>query len=255
MVAWETYWRLEGYEPGFEETKDLWALNRGRVGTGADAFVLIGSSRMNFDLDLDMWEQDWNGRRPVMPAKPGTCPRAYLTDSANYPEFKGTVLCGVTPVLFCVPDLLPPVGSAQENVDYFRTWSLVQKSGRLLSIPVESAFASINAEDLSLKQLIDRRWLPLSNRQSPLLIPPFPPYFGRIDLERRNHMWAKMERDPGLQAFVQQIWIPHWEHTPTLEGEGLDALLARIRSEVAMIQARGGEVVFLRLPFPRFFIW
>ncbi len=249
MVFWETYWRAEGYEPSYEDTKDLWAARRAEVGPGKENFVLIGSSRMNFDVDLNMWEQDFGGRRPIMLARPGVGPRHYLTDLANEESFDGTVICGVTPILFFAPGFLPPVQMSGENVEYYQKWSPVQKSGYLLSMPLQSAFASLNGEDLALGKLVRQRILPMKNRMSPLLIPPMPPYFAKTDGERRAHMWAKMERDEGLQQFVQQIWIPHWLHTPTLEGEGLDALLGRIKGEVEQIQSRGGQVVFLYLPF------
>ena len=65
LIAWETYWRLQGYEPGFEEVAELWALQRDNVkGNDSDEVVLLGSSRVAFDIDLDVWQQDSGGVRP-----------------------------------------------------------------------------------------------------------------------------------------------------------------------------------------------
>src|SRR5688500_204143 len=55
VVAWELYARSTGYEPTLNDTPDLWAEARGSV--QPDSVVLVGTSRMLFDLDLDVLEE------------------------------------------------------------------------------------------------------------------------------------------------------------------------------------------------------
>ncbi|HEX2099823.1 MAG TPA: hypothetical protein VHF69_04115, partial [Candidatus Synoicihabitans sp.] len=60
-LAWEIHARASGYQPTLNDTPDLWAEARSSV--APDSIVLIGTSRMLFDLDLDLLEQGL-GRRP-----------------------------------------------------------------------------------------------------------------------------------------------------------------------------------------------
>ena len=51
ITSWELYWRSQGYEPGLEDTKELWAVQRSRMDKAGDKdVVLLGDSRMLFDL-------------------------------------------------------------------------------------------------------------------------------------------------------------------------------------------------------------
>ena len=249
MVAWETYWRLQGYEPQLEETAELWARMRDKAGTGtADEVVYTGSSRIAFDLDLDVWEQYYGGPRPINLAKIGTNPRPFVTDLANDPDFRGILIVGVTEGLFFTPDEAPPAGEARVYIDHFNNRSLSARSDYLLGIPLQSAFASINKEDLSLATLIRLRWLDLPDREGAYVMPDYPPYIGSIGPDRRIRMWQRCERDPVLQNKVQQSWMPWFTMGPPLDGPPLDAIMESVRQDVEKIQARGGQVVFLRLP-------
>ena len=249
MIAWETAWRLHGYGPGYEETAELWARMRDQTGTGkADEVVLTGSSRIQHGFDLDVWEQDYGGPRPVMLAKVGTNPRPFLTEMAADPNFRGILIVGVTEGLFFSPDGSPPALEAEKYIAHHRNRSLSARSDFLLSVPLHSGLASLNGEDLRLGVLLRKRWLPLSNREGAYIMPDFPPYFASIAPDRRYHMWRRCERDPVLQEKIQQIWMPWFTMGPPFGGEGLDALMASVARDVGRIQTRGGEVVFIRFP-------
>src|SRR5215472_5234261 len=65
LGGWETYWRSYGVHPSIGNTFGLWAIQRRRIDAGAgDATVLIGASRMYFDMQLEVWER-LDGRRPI----------------------------------------------------------------------------------------------------------------------------------------------------------------------------------------------
>src|SRR4051812_1307264 len=78
-VAWEFKARSLGYGPTLNDTSDLWAQQRTSV--KPDSIVLIGTSRMLFDSDLDTLEQGL-GQRPVQLALVGSCPFPILADLA-----------------------------------------------------------------------------------------------------------------------------------------------------------------------------
>ena len=119
FIIWETWWRSQQYGPSFENTKDLWSENRAKVGTsGADETVIIGSSRVLFDIDLDLWQQLVPGPRPIDLAIVGTCPLPILHDLAEDPSFTGTLICGVSEGIFFIPAPAPPSPKAAGFVNY-----------------------------------------------------------------------------------------------------------------------------------------
>ena len=249
LFSWETCWRLQGYEPAYADTPELWSRQRERAGTGErDEVVSTGSSRIQFNLDPDAWVQDFGGRRPVSLARVGTNPRPFLSDLARDENFRGLLLVGITEGLFFAPDPSPPTREALQFLEHHANRPLSARADHLLSIPLHSAFAFLNAEDLSLSPLLRRRWLSVADRENAYIMPNLPPYMGRIDSERRIHMWSRMERDRDLQQEVQNIWLPLFQLGPPLGGEPLAALIDSVRRDVEKIRARGGEVVFIRYP-------
>lgn len=248
FACWEAFWRSEDYGPSYEATKELWTLNREKVGRGqGDQTVTVGSSRILFDFDLDMWRQAMGGERPTALAIAGKGPLPVLHDLAMDESFKGTLICGVTEALFFLPPPAPPVAEAAEFVRYSKFVSPARRAGLYLSVPFESGFASLNKEDLSLAQLI-KRWLPLKNRKDARIMPPLPPYIASIEFDWRNEMWKRMEVDPVLQQKVQQVWLPWFLLGPPLGGPPLEGLLHGVAEDVSRIRERGGQVVFVRCP-------
>src|SRR5690348_3818442 len=102
LGAWEWHWRSFGVEPSIANTDALWATQRRRIdqGEGDGATVLIGSSRMLFDLQLPVW-QALSGKRPIQLALEGTSPMFALEDLADDPNFRNArLLVGVAPDIF-----------------------------------------------------------------------------------------------------------------------------------------------------------
>jgi hypothetical protein len=177
----------------------------------------------------------------------GTCPRPMLNHFAEDETFTGTVICGLTPPLFFMPDQAPMVEEARAYLRHYDNRSISGITDFYLSIPINSAFASLNKEDLSLAQLI-QQLLRFPNREGAMILPEFPPYFGGITGDRRYHMWSRMENDPAFQHRVQQIWLPLLKLAPPFGGDGLTALMQSVGEDVEKIESRGGKVIFLRCP-------
>ena len=58
VAGWEEYWRAYGVRPGIANTYGLWAIQRRRIDSGeGDATVLLGGSRLYFDIQLPVWER------------------------------------------------------------------------------------------------------------------------------------------------------------------------------------------------------
>ncbi len=100
MGGWENWVRGQGVTPSYRNSDGLWAEQRRRIDHGdGDGWVLSGSSRTLFDIQLPVWER-LDGRRPVQLALEGSSPVTVMEQLAGDPDFTGTLLVGVAPGLF-----------------------------------------------------------------------------------------------------------------------------------------------------------
>lgn len=254
-VAWEFRARAAGYAPTLNDTADLWSEARSRV--RPDSLVLLGTSRMLFDLDLDVLEVGL-GQRPTQLALVGSSPFPILADLAADESFRGTVLLDIVPAMYLAPTGSPPVAASEAALRRYRTWNHAQRWSHQLGVRLEGQVAFLRQEDLTLAKLIER--LPIPNRAGALVPPKFPDYFYSLDRERRARMVpeAAIVGRP-LQQSIANTWLPLFTPPPPptfipaekfrqMMGADLEARFARTREHIARIQARGGKVVFLRLP-------
>ena len=254
-LGWEAYVRSMGYAPTLNDSEDLWASRRAIVDEEPGRTVLIGSSRMLFDFDMDVYEEEF-GDRPLQLSTVGTNPGPYLEDLANHSDYSGTVIVGVVPGLFFAPGG-PPMKSPVNHLKRFREWSPTQKFSHQVSLIIEKWFAFINEDDLTLNQLLLNLKLP--NREKVKTKPDLPPYFHEVDIERQGGMTEVAANSIDLQKRIQQIWIPLFKPPPpqkgkTVEeakadfGKAVENILDKVKLHVDKIREKGGQVIFLRLP-------
>jgi hypothetical protein len=252
-AAWEIRCRAWGYRPTLNDTPDLWALRRNAV--QPDSLVIIGDSRAWFDLDLDEIEHGV-GRRPVQLAIPGSCAYPVLADLANDPSFHGTVICSVVPIMFFAP-AGPPVQNAMDAINRRRMQTVAQRASNELGMLMEEHIAFLKEDDLTLGALLKR--LPIPNRADVHMPPLLPPYFATVDRERRARMVDFCANPGPLQDRVKFGWLPLFTPPPppsyvpreaflTGAAHAIEARFGDAASAVQRIQARGGKVVFVRLP-------
>jgi hypothetical protein len=254
-VAWELYCRAVGYGPTLNDNEDLWTMAYRRI--KPESVVIIGDSRGWYDLDLDEL-QNGLGKRPVQLAMGGGCAYPVLAELANDEKFHGTIMCSFTPRLFVAPPGTPPMERGQKAVRRTHTQTPAQRASQLLAMPLEEHVAFLKQEELNLEELLKR--LPIPNRPYALVPPRLPPYFGTLDRERRARMIEECAR-PGseLQKRIQQIWIPLFTPPPPPTYIPKEKFIAgikgaidtRFRDTVAAVnklRARGGKIVFVRLP-------
>jgi len=253
--AWEVYCRSIGYGPTLNDNEDLWTINRQRV--KPESVVIIGDSRGWYDLDLDELQKGL-GKRPVQLAMGGGCGYPVLADLANDKTFHGTIICSFVPWLFFAPPGTPPMERGEKAVRRSYTQTPAQCASQYFAMPLEEHVAFLKQEELTLDDLLKR--LPIPNRSDARVPPRTPPYFGTLDRERRARMTEECAR-PGseLQKRIQQIWLPLFTPPPPPSYIPTDVFMAKIKdaiekrardtiAAVEKLRARGGKVVFVRLP-------
>jgi hypothetical protein len=253
-VAWEIRARQAGYSPTLNDTPDLWAEARSKV--KPDSLVLLGTSRMLFDMDLDVLEQGL-GQRPIQLAIVGSSPFPVLADLAADESFHGTILLDIVPAMFLAP-AGPPIEASQKALRRYHTWNHAQRWSHDLGIRLEEHVAFLKQEDLSFGKLLEK--LPIPNRAHALVGAPMPPYFYTIDGDRRARMFPEAARiGSPLQQRVATGWLRLFAMPPPptfiplpqfqqMMGQAMEARFRETAKHVAAIQSRGGKVVFLRLP-------
>ena len=254
VAAWEIYCRSLGYAPTLNDTGDLWAEARRRV--EPESLVIVGDSRALFDLDLDLLEQGL-GQRPVQLAQPGSTAYPVLADLINEKSFHGTIICSVVPRLFFAPPGSPPMNRSEKAVRRAHDQTYAQRASHHLGVYLEQWFAFMKQEDLTLGALLER--LPIPNRPHAHVPPRLPPYFASLDRERRARMVERCAQPGKLQERVKHGWIPLFTPPPPpsfippekfgkMMHEAVEKRFADTSALVEKFQARGGKIVFVRLP-------
>jgi hypothetical protein len=253
-VVWEFHARNSGYQPTLNDTPDLWAEARRAV--KPDSLVLLGTSRMLFDIDLDVLEQGL-GQRPTQLAIVGSSPYPILADLAADETFHGTVLLDIVPAMYLAPGG-PPVEASQKALRRYHTWNHAQRWSHALGVQLESHVAFLKQEDLTLAKLLEK--LPIPNRANAMIGPALPPYFYTLDRDRRARMFSEAAiAGTPLQQQVANGWLPLFTMPPPptftplpkfqqMMGQAMEARFRDTAKHIATIQQRGGKVVFLRLP-------
>jgi hypothetical protein len=254
-IGWEFHARSQGYRPSLNDTPDLWAQQREKV--QPNSLVLVGTSRMLFDADLDVLEEAF-GQRPVQLALAGSSPYPVLEDLAKDPNFHGTVIIDIVPAMFLAPAGTPPMEVSQKALARRRDWNLAQRWSHELGMRLEERIAFLKQEDLTLGQLLKR--VPIPDRVDAAIGPALPPYFFTVDSDRRGRMFeeAAIEGSP-LQQRVAHGWLPLFTLPPppkfippekfgAMMGQAIEQRFKDTQKHIAALRARGARVVFVRMP-------
>ena len=248
VMGWEVYWRSQGFELSYNDDEPLWAFHRQRIYQATPAApVLIGSSRTKFDIDLTTWEEA-TGSAPIQLALVGTSPRPVLTDLAQDENFKGTVVVGVTEPLFFSPPGSPFEKRAHSSVKFYPDWSLAQRASFKINQVLESGLLLLDEERFALRFLLDRLNIP--NRPGVFAIPPFPIHFTRNYFNRQTSITETFMADTVLQNQQRQIWWHLFTNAPLMpmSDSTLTTIFDEVKASVTKIRARGGKVIFARMP-------
>ncbi len=255
VAAWEMHWRARGYSPSLDDDKALWAIQRERMLDNPRSTVLIGASRMLFNLDLGEWEKAF-GTRPLQLATVSTNPSVYLDWIANHTDFAGTLVTGFAATMW-MADAGAPIVIPTDNLKHAEDFTPAQRWSHWLGRPLDRHLAYIDHEDLTLKQLLKR--LPIPDRAKVQPANPVPPRFMEADENRQGRMLEKVETDRAFREHIIGIWNFYFNPPPPPPGvtpeehraRGMkrwEEVLAKTRADIAKIHARGGKVILVAFP-------
>lgn len=247
LIGWEMYWRDYGVTPSYRNSYGSWAAQRRRIDNGEGGkTVLIGSSRILFDVQLPVWENA-TGERPIQLALEGTSAVPVLEDLADDPDFTGRLVVGVAPDLF-----FSGFAYRGEAISYYHKQGPSQRSGHWISKTLFEPYVAFYDPDFALATVIRRQDWPLrdgtekNTRVRKLLVQ---------EEDRNTHMWRKVEVDPEYRALARSIWAenfvgppPPMMDTPEKLQKLIDKQITRAEVAVKKLRARGVRIVFVRPP-------
>lgn len=261
IVIWEWHWRSDGYPRSPDDNKHLWAENRGKVkNMGPDDVVLIGSSRVFYDIRLDVWEEV-TGRKPLQLAMAGSSPMPALIDIVDKTDFNGTLLIGVTPPLYFL-GAGPGMNfwdRPYKWIEHYHQRTYAQRFNHWVGKPFQASFAFLENDedeffnDLNLRTLIDR--IPYKGRVE---VPPPFPFFGYVDGDRNMTMLDKVTADTAYAGMIKRIWQYFITGGPPPDSAWVVQQRAKVLElsvdYIDRFRARGGNVVFVRCPSSEWFL-
>lgn len=244
FAGWEAYWRAWGGIPAFRNSPGLWAIQRGRIDHGeGHQTVIIGSSRMLFDVQLHVWER-LGGERPIQLAIEGTSPLPVMEQLADDPNFTGRLVIGVAPDLFFT--------GFTYMADKFELYPKETPSERVaqwLSMKLVEPWFAYYDEDFALMKVLKRQPWPAR--------PGVPSFLNVRKLavsqaDRNTHMWSKVENDLAYARLCQRIWAQDFGDVPFDSKDVLSRKIAeqidRATKAAAKLRGRGVSMVFVRAP-------
>lgn len=244
VAAWEWQMRSLGLRAGdLDDSKSHWAAERRKVATGEnDGVVIIGSSRILFDTNIDVWEEV-TGLRPIQLALVGTNPRPHLKDLAENSDFNGLLVVGVTPDIYFTD--WPGIPVFAGLTEFWKDESPSSRFGHRIWIGLQRHLAFLE-EAYRLGNLIDRA-VPLEDR--PGVRGPQRNVWKLAEVydDRQTTLWPRLETDLRLRDHARRAWGP-FSGEPLIEVADAERIAEESRKHVGMIRARGGEVVFVRAP-------
>jgi hypothetical protein len=246
LAGWEWYWRAFGATPGYRNSNGQWADQRRRIDEGeGHKTVLIGSSRVLFDVQLPVWEQA-TGERPIQLALEGTSPVPMLEDLAADMNFTGRLLVGVAPDIF-----FSGFTYRGEVLPYYRKQGPSQRSGNWLSMHLLEPYFAFYDPDFALGTVVMRQpWpqrpgVPASLRVRKLFV---------TDADRNTTLWDKVANDPSYRDLARRIWaqdfgvpLPGMD-TREKAAKLIDKQIAKAAAAVEKLRTRGVRVLFVRPP-------
>lgn len=246
---WEYHVRSQGYIAVIDDNKALWAENYARLeNSNSKDVVLLGSSRVHFDIQLDEWEAE-TGIRPIMLASDGTTPVPVFEEIVNNSDYNGLVVIGITPGLFFTPNIHETFfwNRALEKIKHYHNETYAQKLNHYLSIPMENTFAFLNGNEEDWNDDIDLKTMLAQINVGDRVHNPVPPFynFAKVDLDRNITMFEKTQTDTAFANTIIKVWNFFGSGAPPAVKEPVIELYNEL---IPKFEARGGSVIFVRCP-------
>ncbi len=253
LASWELYWRSKGKIPTLQNDKDLFAVQRAKLdGLAKDDYVVIGSSRIMFDMQLDGWESQ-TGKRPLQFSMCGTTPLPMFRDIVRNSNFSGTVLVGVTPGLFFSTTFpkAPPVAGIQNMIDHYQKRTYAQQFNHWLSLPLQRNVAMVHsyeelfAGNFDLRSLLQT--IHIGNRTGEPIFPPFYE-FANLAEDRNTRMIERTVTDTAFAYSIIKVWRFFDELRKAGPLPDKEGTMTYFLEDLKTFKNRGGKVILVRCP-------
>ncbi|WP_338409576.1 hypothetical protein [uncultured Flavobacterium sp.] len=248
--TWELFWRSQGIYPTLDDNKALWAMQRSRIEEASSNNVLLmGSSRVLFDMQIDEWEAQI-GIRPIQLASVGSSPLPIFHDVVTNTNFSGTIVVGVTPGLFfstTAPDARS-WKNPQSKVDYYKERTYAQILNHMLSLPLQKNLVFLSDDQgidgIKLEELIAK--INIGNR----VFDPMPPFheFGEIAEDRNNVMKQIAVTDTAYANSIIKVWQFGGRNSASKPPPDKASTMTFFLNDLKVFEARGGHVILIRCP-------
>jgi len=251
ILFWEIYWRNKGLQPMLDDDKHLWAQARHKVhDLTSDDIVIVGSSRVLFNIQLDDFE-NVTGKRPIQLASAGSSPLPIFRDIVRTTSFNGTIIVGVTPGLFFSTTFpgASPMKWPLERVEHYhdRTWA--SRLNQWLSLPLQEHAVFIAGHQSVMDDNVDLKTLLLNfSEGSRPDKPSYPPFFefGKIDKDRNVRMVDRVAEDTAQANIIKGAWefvVKGNRNKPDKV-----STINYFKEDVDLFTGRGGRIILVRCP-------
>lgn len=272
LTAWELYWRSQGKVPTLQNDKDLFAVQRAKLDKlTKDDYVIVGDSRIMFDVQLAVWETQ-TGKRPLQLAMCGTTPLPMFRDIVRNSNFNGTVLVSVTPDIFfaTIRQDDPLVNGIQHQIEYYYKRTYAQRFNHWLSLPLQRNLATIHsyeeimAGNFDLRSLLES--IRIDNRTKQAVLPPFYE-FATLTEDRNTRMIERVVNDSAFANSIIKVWHFFGEMENNIPPPDKEGTITYFLDDLKLFKERGGKVILVRCPssgtyrsleaknFPRAHFW
>ena len=230
----ERFVRARGYEPSIKDDAWAWAWERGRIDGDPHAVAILGGSRILLAFDAATFRRELPGYTPVQLAVNGTQPIGTLRALAADPDFRGVVIVDTSELGF----LHQNWATQDAELDaYRRGWARAPgaMAERYLATLVQSHVALVTAGGPRLLEglLLQGQW-------------PGPRYVV-THADRTRYADYDLADASKLRRAHEIVFHPE-EITAAEELEMRLAEALETEPAIRAIQARGGKVVYLRMP-------
>lgn len=248
ILGWEMWVRSEWVTPSYRNSDGLWAQHR-RLIDNTDAgkgWVFIGSSRVLFDLQIDVWEE-LDGKKPLQLALEGTAPVSIMEDLAEDEDFTGQLIVGVAPGLF-----FSGFEARRSALKRYKKETPTQWFGQQISMLIEPWFAFYD-DDYGLSTLLKRQnWPKRDGVRSRIAVRKL----SNMRHDRNNRMWDRVYQDPEYNELAKTIWSQGWQPLAERSKERQERTLKNREKQLnrAVIAAKkliakGAQVIFVQMPY------
>jgi hypothetical protein len=228
----ESLMRARGYQPSVKDDEYLWAAERGRVSDDSPHTVaLLGTSRLLLGASLATLERELPDWKIVQLAIDGTQPAGSLIDLAEDPQFRGvaivdTIESGITPDAWD--------RQAAYIATYHRGWRAPGAiAERALATQVQSRLAILSDTAMHV----------LGNGFSA------PPYVTTFADRSQDADYTKTDVPALKRRQLERIRAAaHPQPATAAEADAWLPQALAMEPYVDQIQARGGRVVYVRMP-------